>query len=140
MSLKDKSRISIPYKFIKYKTEHYFGFVSRWEGSTKIIYTDYERTLLDGLTHSHLCGGIKEVLYTFEYNISKINLSRIVDYALKLETATAKRLGWILDKLGIHTETLAPLLLLPAKSYHKLNVSANTYGQYNRKWMIQENL
>lgn len=129
-----------PYKFIHYKAEHYFGFINRWEGSTKIIYTDFERSLLDGLMHPHLCGGIQEVLYAFERNITKINIPRIVEYALKLETATAKRLGWVLDNLGIDIKTLDPLLSLPIKSYNKFNVRADSHGQYNRKWMIQENL
>lgn len=47
------------------------------------------------------CGGIQEVLYAFKNNVSKINLSKIVEYALKWGTATAKRLRWVLNNLKI---------------------------------------
>lgn len=130
----------VPYQFIKVKEKYFFGFDHRWEGSTKIMYTDYEKTLLDGLSRPYLCGGIHEVLHSFQAHLGSIDLSKIIDYSLRLEIATIKRLGWTLDQLQVNPDLLEPLRQRPISSYNKLNVSGDANGNHNKKWMIIENV
>jgi predicted transcriptional regulator of viral defense system len=40
------------------------------------------------------CGDFAEVLHAFEVRGAHLNLERITEYALKMDAATAKRLGW----------------------------------------------
>lgn len=128
------------YHFIKIKKEYYFGVEKAWINQVQIQITDPERTLLDGLIAPQYCGDFQEVLHAFKMYVNKINLERIIRYALKLDDAIAKRLGWILEKLGIEESCLMSLLQLPIKGYRKLDPSGPLRGPYNKKWMIQENI
>lgn len=134
---------SIPkekYHFIKIKPESYFGTEKVWIGEAQVLMTNPERTLLDGLMNPEYCGDFQEVLHAFKMHYNQMNVERIIQYALKLDQAVAKRLGWILEKLGIEELSLQKLLLLSVKGYRKLDPSGPLKGPYNKKWMIQENL
>lgn len=141
------SKTSIPrslnkklYHFIKIKNEYYFGVEKIWIGQRQINITDPERTLLDGLMTPEYCGDFKEVLHAFKMRGDKLNLDRIIQYALKLDHATIKRLGWILESLGCENSDLQPLLEVPIKGFRKLNPNEISKGRYNKRWMIQENI
>jgi predicted transcriptional regulator of viral defense system len=128
------------YRFIKIRPERFFGTEKIWIGESRVTVTDLERTLIDGLTMPEYCGDFSEVLHAFEIASEKINLERIIDYALKLDAATAKRLGWVLEKQGMEIGRLAPLANVPIKGYRILDSTGQRLGPCNRYWMIQENL
>lgn len=134
---------SIPkwkYHFVKIKKEYYFGIEKVWIGQSQIQITDPERTLLDGLMSPQYCGDFQEVLHAFKMHYHQMNMERIIKYALKLDQSVAKRLGWILEKLGIEAPLLQDLQHFPIKGYRKLDPSGPMKGPYNKKWMIQENI
>ncbi|MBI3258031.1 MAG: type IV toxin-antitoxin system AbiEi family antitoxin domain-containing protein [Ignavibacteriae bacterium] len=128
------------YHFIKIKKEYYFGIEKVWIGEAQIQITNPERTLLDGLMAPQYCGDFQEVLQGFKMLGNKMNLERMVAYSLRLNQATVKRLGWILEKLGTDELSLKQLLQLPTKGYRKLDPCGPLKGPYNKKWMIQENI
>lgn len=130
----------LPYKIIKIHNSSFFGFIEYWEGNSKIVYTDKEKTLLDGLNTPQYCGGFQEVLHALQSNIQQIDIKKIIHYSLQMSIATSKRLGWILDKLAISQEKLKPLLKRPVKSFIKLDPFRESFGPYNHKWKIRENL
>jgi predicted transcriptional regulator of viral defense system len=122
------------------KPERYFGTEEVWIDEARVTITDPERTLLDGLSMPQYCGDFAEVLHAFELRVDYLELERIIEYAFKLDTATAKRLGWVLDFQGIDPALLEPLLKFPIKGYRKLDPTGPRTGPRNRRWMIQENL
>lgn len=128
------------FHFIKIKKELFFGFQKIWVNEAKIQITDPERTLLDGLMMPQYCGDFHEVFHAFKIHKEQIDLKKIIEYALKFDSAAIKRLGWILDQLGIEKTLLTPLERFPIKGYRKLDASGPLKGPYNRKWMIQENI
>jgi predicted transcriptional regulator of viral defense system len=128
------------YTFIQVKPERFFGTEKVWINESRVMITDPERTLLDGLSMPQYCGDFAEVLHAFEMRSDDLNLERIIEYALKLDAATAKRLGWILEKQGVALRRLKPLSNLTIKGYRPLNPSGPRKGPCNRRWMIQENL
>jgi len=128
------------YQFIQVKPERYFGTEKVWVGEGRVTITDPERTLLDGLSMPQYCGDFAEVLHAFEARGSELNLERIIDYALKLDAATAKRLGWVLEAQGVNPSDLERLATLPIKGYRKLDPTGPRKGHCNSRWMIQENL
>ena len=111
-----------------------------WVDEMKAQITNLEKTLLDGLTSPEYCGDFSEVLHAFKMAKDKIRIQIIIEYALKLEKAVAKRLGFILDGLGVEEKHLDPLLKLPMKSYCKFDPSGPVKGPYNAKWKIRENI
>lgn len=131
---------NIAYQFVQIKPEYYFGIEEVWINESRIKITDIERTLLDCLMSPQYCGGFSEVFYIFENNLATINLEKIIKYALKLDTTTIKRLGYILETLGTNKELLQPLQLVPIKGFRLLDPTNARQGKYNKNWMIQVNL
>jgi len=128
------------FQFIQIKPDKYFGVEKVWIGETHVTITDPERTLLDGLSMPQYCGDFAEVLHAFDVRGEHLDVERIVQYACKLGTATAKRLGWVLQHQGIDPARLDPLFKISMKGYRKLDPTGPRKGPCNRHWMIQENL
>ncbi len=128
------------YQFIQVKPERFFGMDKVWVGEARVTITDPERTLLDGLMMPQYCGDVAEVLHAFEVLGDRLNLDRIVGYALRLDAAMAKRLGWVLEQQGVGPDRLESLLKVPIKGYRTLDPTGPRKGPCNSHWMIQENL
>src|SRR5260370_40953418 len=107
----------ISYHFIQVKPERFFGIEKVWIGDAQVPITDPERTLLDGLSMPQYCGDFAEVLHAFEARSAQLDLKRIIDYALRLDEASGKRLGWVLEKQGTDPTSLQPLLQVQIKGY-----------------------
>ena len=130
----------IVYQFVQVRSQRFFGTQKVWLGEARITITDPERTLLDGLMKPKYCGDFAEVLHAFEVRHRQIDLNRIVEYALRLGAATAKRLGWVLEHQGVTPSRLESLVKVPIKGYRTLDPSGPRKGACNSRWMIQENL
>lgn len=128
------------YRFIQMKPEWFFGTEKVWVGESRVSITDPERTLLDGIAMPYYCGDFAEVLHAFEVRGERLDLPRIISYALKLSNAMVKRLGWILEHAGIDAVHLEPLARVPVRGYRTLDPNGPRRGRCNRDWMIQENL
>ena len=128
------------FRFIQVKKEDYFGTETIWVDNMKVQITDLERTLLDGLASPEHCGDFSEVLHAFKMGKDRIRIQIIIKYAMNLDKAIAKRLGFILEELGTEGNQLDLLLKLPMKSYCKFDPSGPVKGSYNKKWKIRENI
>jgi predicted transcriptional regulator of viral defense system len=128
------------YQFIQVKPDRFFGTEKVWINEARVTITDPERTLLDGLSMPRYCGDFAEVLHAFEARGKDLDIERIIDYALRLDTAIAKRLGWVLEQQGIDENSLKRLERLPIKGYRQLDPTGPRKGSCNKRWMIQENL
>jgi predicted transcriptional regulator of viral defense system len=128
------------YQFVQVRPERFFGMQKVWVGEARITVTDPERTLLDGLSMPQYCGDFAEVLHAFEVRGLDLDLPRIIEYALRLDAATVKRLGWVLEHQGVDPAKLEQLATLPIKGYRKLDPTSPRKGPCNKAWMIQENL
>lgn len=136
----DYSIDKMGYRFIQIKPERFFGTEKIWVGEARVVITDPERTLLDGLMKPQYCGDFSEVLHAFQVYLPRLDIEKIINYALKLDIATAKRLGWVLAYMGVDFSKLEPLLVLPINGYRVLDVSGPKKGRCNSRWHIQENL
>jgi predicted transcriptional regulator of viral defense system len=128
------------YQFVQVKPDRFFGTSKVWIGEARVVITDPERTLLDGLSMPQHCGDFAEVLHAFHVRGPGVDIQRIIGYALKRDAATAKRLGWVLENQGVDTAALERLVSLPIKGYRTLDPTGPRRGPCNRRWMIQENL
>lgn len=131
---------NINYQFIKIKPELFFGTQEIWINESKIKITDAERTVLDCLMSPKYCGGFSEILHILEQHLNELKLNKMIEYAVRLDTATIKRLGWILEHQGVAASKLEPLRQIPIKGYRLLDPAGVHAGHCNSHWMIQENL
>ena len=130
----------ILYEFIKIKPERFFGIKGFWVGEVKVTITDPERTLIDGLISPKYFGGWAEIYSAFESHMSSLDLAKMIDYSLRLDAVIAKRLGWIMEKVGVEDTILQKLEAFPIKDYRVLDSTGPRKGHCNKRWMIQENL
>jgi len=128
------------YQFIRVKPARFFGLEKIWVGDAHVTVTDPERSLLDGLMMPQYCGDFAEVLHAFDVRGDRLDLNRVVNYALKLDGATIKRLGWVLEHQGVDLARLEPLVKAPITGYRSLDPTGPHQGIRNHRWMIQENL
>jgi predicted transcriptional regulator of viral defense system len=128
------------YQFVQVRPKRFFGMDKVWIADARVTITDPERTLLDGLSMPQYCGDFAEVLHAFEVRSSDLDLQRIIEYALKLDAASPKRLGWVLEHQGVDPSKLEQLAALPIKGYRTLDPTGPRKGPTNTRWMIQENL
>jgi predicted transcriptional regulator of viral defense system len=128
------------YRFVQVKPERFFGIEEVWVEESRIRITDPERTLVDGLMAPQYFGDFSEVLHAFEMRKPKLDLERIIGYALKLDAATAKRLGWVLEHQGVKSSRLKDLRDVPIKGYRILDPTGPRRGPCDSRWMIQGNL
>jgi len=130
------------YEYVTVKPEHFFGIEEVWiDNYSRIPIFDKERTMLDGFIAPKLLGGIGETLGLLEENLQALNVKKLVEYTLRYgKGAVIKRVGWALDRLGIEPKILKPLQEFSVSSYHLLNPSGQQAGEYERKWMLRNNL
>ncbi len=130
----------VVYRFVQVRPGRFFGTKQVWVGDARVSITDLERTLVDGLTMPQHCGGFAEVLNAFEIAGPRLSVRRITEYALRLDAATGKRLGWVLEHLRLARAGLDRLAAAPIKGYRKLDPRGPRSGRRNRRWMVEENL
>lgn len=128
------------FTFVRVDPERYFGTELVWIGETRVTMTDPERTLIDGLSKPQHCGDFSEVMQAFENRLADLDLEKIIWYAVRLDGATARRLGWVLEHLGLKSPGFERLLSVPVKGYRTLDPTGPRRGPCDRRWMIQVNL
>ena len=128
------------YQFVQVRPECYFGTERIWMGDARVLITDLERTLLDGLALPQHCGGLGEVIHAFGEAMPRLDVERIVEYARRLGPTIAKRAGWILEMQGCEASQIDELAALPIKGHRKLDPTGPRRGVYDNRWMVQKNL
>jgi predicted transcriptional regulator of viral defense system len=118
------------------------GLETIWlEERFRVDITDRERTVLDLFTLPRMFGGMGEALSVIERHRDGLDLDKLIRYALRYESVAAvKRLGWSLERAGVETKTLMPLLEVPASHYSLLDPGRVRRGEHDRRWMIIANL
>ena len=132
----------IRYEYINVQQKHFFGLEKIWlDEIFQVSITDKERTLLDVFIYPKMFGGIGESLGILESTLSDINIEKLIEYAVRYDNkSVAKRLGWALEYFGVATKRLTALLKIPMNYYCPLDPSGEMTGEYDTRWMIQNNL
>ncbi len=128
------------FAFVQVDSKRFFGIAKYWVGEARVTITDPERTLIDGLSRPQYCGDFAEVLQAFQVRLADLDLEKIVEYATRLDGASVKRLGWVLEHLGVASPHLDRLLSVPVKGYRILDPTGPRRGPCDRRWRIQVNL
>lgn len=134
--------LEIEVEFIYIEKKRFFGFqqewVSRWN---RVLITDRARTFLDIVARPDLFGGIELALTTFEEHGDALDLEKLVNYALCYDMGSViKRLGWILDGMGVKAEIISPLQEFEVQNYYLLDPSRPRSGSSDSRWQITNNL
>ena len=134
----EKIICGISYKFIRVPENRIYGQEMIKVKDTDVHVSSKERTLIDLLYFNKPVGGINSAVQIFKQIIGekKCDIKKLVEYAARFPNITTrKRIGLILDELGIAGSVLRPLI----KSVEKTAISSlseSRKGTLNKKWRV----
>lgn len=133
---------TIPFQFIYHNNTHFFGAKKIWVDSfNKVLCSDLEKTLIDCLFKPDYAGGIVEIAGAIYRSKDRIKYDILLAYAKKFNSqAVIKRLGFLLELLGIKTTIIADLQELKTASYVVLDTELPKVGKRKSRWRIQQNI
>jgi len=130
----------INYRVVQLKREKFFGESSVRIGGSRCAISDLERTLIEGFAFPEYCGGFSEVMHGLEQGLARLDLTKLVAYALKWNIAVARRVGWALEELGCEDSQLLSLVQGSSPGYRLLDPSREAKGSYSTKWRLRINI
>ncbi len=131
------------FRFVRCKKEDLFGITEMWVDKTeKVMVSDLERTLLDGLKQPNYCGGITEVAKAFSMKREIIDPKKLTLYCLRLDIgAVIRRLGYIMELYQIGTSSEWDILLEKlTATYHLLDPHLPPEGHHVARWRLRLNV
>lgn len=129
-------------RFVSVVPSRFFGIEDVWvDTRTRIPVTDRERTVLDLFVDPRGRSGIREALAVLEEHVSRLDVAKLVSYAVRLGVASVgKRLGWALESRGIAGDVLTPLLALHLRDTPLLDPQGPRRGTLIARWQLRDNL
>jgi predicted transcriptional regulator of viral defense system len=131
----------VKFEFITLNKKLFFGFEKTWIDDFNRVYcSDYEKTILDCLYKPSYGGGITEIVKAIYKIREKINQEKIISYLNSIKSQVViKRLGFILQHLGILEALKKEIKSNVSNSYTYLDPSLPKKGKHTSEWKIIDN-
>ena len=132
----------VTFQFIYHNPNHFFGVKKVWvDNFNKIKCSDLEKTIIDCLFKPDYAGGIVEIARAIYISRDKIQYDRLLKYSQQFNSqAVIKRLGFILETLGIDQPIVEDLQRMKTASYVVLDTELPKIGKLVTKWSIIQNI
>lgn len=132
----------VSFQFVYHNQKHFFGSRKVWIDSfNKVLCSDLEKTFIDCLFKPDYAGGVVEVARAMYLSKDKINYSKLFEYTKRFKSqAVIKRLGFLLEILGIKTDIIKKLQKSKSESYVLLDTELPKNGKLISRWSVQQNL
>ena len=141
--LADREILGVPDRFVYAVSSALWGSEPVWVTPyERVIVSDLERTILDGLARPDLCAGISQVATGLWMRQDDFDWDRLASYAQRLGTrAVAQRMGYLLELYGLGTlATIEMLQEMVGTSYARLDPLLADNGPYLARWRLRLNL
>jgi len=138
---KTKMVRKVKFEFITLKRKMIFGYEKTWiDDFNKVYCSDYEKTIIDCLYKPSYGGGITEIVKAIYKIRDKINQEKIISYLNSIKSQVViKRLGFIIQHLGILEALKREIKCKLSNSYAYLDPSLPKEGKHNSEWKIIDN-
>ena len=124
------------FEFICLSKKRFFGY--KKEGD--IVIGEIEKVFVDSLLFPKYSGGIKETSRLLIGNLDKLDMNKLIDYSLKVESKMVlRRLGFILDE-KLDKKNKEKLLKKIGKGVGFLDPNIKTRRNLNKEWLLYTNL
>ena len=131
------------YRFVYANARSFWGWESVWvTDQEQVQVSDLEKTILDCVAQSHLCGGVGELAKGLWLRKDDLDEDRLVAHVQRLNhKAAAKRIGFLLETYDLgHSETIAALQAFVNSGYDPLDPMLPDEGPYRARWRLRVNL
>lgn len=143
LAKRGRTILGTKFRFVRCKPSHLFGTTEHWVGKIeKVMVSDLERTVLDGLKQPEYSGGFTEVAKGFWIRRSDMDVRKLVDYALRLEVgAVIRRVGYLLEVYGIDArDQIERLRSRLTATYQLLDPLLPPEGKFLARWRLRLNV
>lgn len=125
----------VRYKIVSLRPERFFGIQKDWISEMPFFVTDREKTIIDGLDLPQYAGGVGEIAKALSASWTQIDEFRLRKYAAKIgNSAVAKRLGFLMETLGLGNVEKFRKAVALASGFSLLDPALPRRGKYNRRW------
>ena len=132
----------VTFQFIYHNSKHFFGAKKMWvDNFHQVLCSDLEKTIVDCLFKPDYAGGIVEIAKALFTAKQQLNFDKLLTYVERFQSkAVSKRLGFLLELLGIETPIIDALQKAKTTSYVPLDTELPKSGPMVSRWSIQQNL
>jgi predicted transcriptional regulator of viral defense system len=141
--LRGRTILGTEFRFVRCKPDHLFGVTQVWVDKTQqVSVSDLERTVVDGLKQPEYCGGFAEVAKGYWMRRGDIEVSRLVEYALRIDVgAVIRRLGFLLESSHVDAPSeVERLRRTLTDTYHLLDPTLPVEGRRIARWRLRVNV
>ncbi len=136
--------LGVRFEFVFIKPERMFGDVLAGEPGLRIRVTDPERTVVDMLDRSDLCGGVPAAAAALGGAWPGLDLGLLTGYLERFAGGTVpRRLGYLAEFLGLlppDAEILAAWRDMIGSGYSLLERGGPASGPFVRRWRLRVNV
>jgi predicted transcriptional regulator of viral defense system len=136
--VRERNILGVSYKFLKVSENRIYGIEIINLDDTKVQISSKERTLIDLIYFNKPVGGIARAVDIFTRIVGEkgFDLKKLIKYASRFPIAAVrKRIGVVLESLGLEESVLRPLIT----SVEKTAISSLTNsrkGTLNKTWRV----
>lgn len=141
--MRGRTVLGTEFRFVRCKPSDFFGTAEHWvEKQEKVVVSDLERTVLDGLKQPEHCGGLTQVANGLWMRRADASAKQLVDYALRLGVgAVIRRLGYLMEVYGIGPASeLERLREQLTGTYNLLDPVLPPEGRFLARWRLRLNV
>lgn len=125
------------FKYITLSKKRFFGYIKIGE----VVIADKEKAIIDSLFLPKYSGGIREIMISIKNSIGGVSIDKLIDYAFKMKSkAVLRRLGYILEELGIKGRIIEKMNKNIGKGYEILDPNLKKKNNLNKKWLLDINI
>ena len=136
-----KQVLGVHYKIVSLRPAKFFGVTKDWIDEQPFQVTDKEKTIIDGLDLPQYVGGVDEIAKALIGNWSALSEAKLRNYAAKIGNgAVAKRLGFLMETLGLGDPEALRKAVSIAPGFSPLDPTLLRRGKYNRRWGLLINV
>lgn len=135
VSRADRHALGYTFRIVSLRKPRFFGVQRAWVNERRFMVTDSEKTIVDALDLPRYAGGIGPVQAALQTSWNEIDESRLREYASRIgNTAVAKRLGFLMEVLGVGDPEALRRSVRLASGYSRLDPTLPSAGKHNRRW------
>jgi len=141
--MRARTVLGMEFRFVRCRRSQLFGTAEHWaEKQEKVVVSDVERTVVDGLKQPEHCGGVTEVAKGLSIRRTDVSAKKLVDYALRLGVgAVVRRLGYLMEACDIGApEQRERLRGSLTSTYSLLDPVLPPEGRYLARWRLRLNV
>ena len=141
--MRGRTILGTEFRFVRCKPSDVFGTIEEWvDKQQKVVVSDVERTVVDGLKQPEHCGGVTEIAKGLSMRRTDVSATKLVDYALRLGVgAVIRRLGFLMEAYGVGPPAeLARLAATLTPTYTLLDPVLPPEGRFLAKWRLRLNV